>query len=107
MQRMQALERSILSGEFLKSVVGDASGQGGEETTEPVGTAEAAGAPNDVVQISGSPGGTVTLRMRMPGDLLLFYRDLERAHRRTLPGASFIQFLCASFWRTWVPTLGV
>lgn len=41
MQQMQALERSVLSSESLKSVVRDASGEGGEETTEPVGTAEA------------------------------------------------------------------
>jgi hypothetical protein len=45
--------------------------------------------------------------MRVPGDLLLHYRQLERAHRLQLPGMSFIQFLCVSFWRTWVPTLGV
>ena len=49
----------------------------------------------------------MTLRMRVPGDLLLHYRQLERAHRDKLPGTSFIQFLCATFWQTWVPTLGV
>ncbi|UCF46072.1 MAG: HNH endonuclease [Myxococcales bacterium] len=45
--------------------------------------------------------------MRIPGDLLLHYRQLERLHHQLLPATSFIQFLCASFWRTWVPTLGV
>jgi hypothetical protein len=59
------------------------------------------------VQISGSPGGKVTLRIRVPGDLLLHYRQLERVHREKLPNTSFIQFLCATFWQTWVPTLGV
>jgi len=49
----------------------------------------------------------VTLRMRVPGDLLLHYRQLERAHRDKLPDTSFIQFLCATFWQTWVPMLGV
>jgi hypothetical protein len=44
--------------------------------------------------------------MRVPGDLLLHYRQLERAHRDKLPGTSFIQFLCATFWQTWIPTLG-
>jgi hypothetical protein len=45
----------------------EVSGHGGEETTEDVGTAEAAGeASNDVVQISGSLGGAVTLRTRVP-----------------------------------------
>jgi hypothetical protein len=101
-KQMQALERSILSGEFLRRVssghaeeaVGDRPNQcPGDEAT--------------AVQISGSPGGKVTLRMRVPGDLLLHYRQLERAHAHKLPGTSFIQFLCASFWQTWVPTLGV
>jgi hypothetical protein len=64
-------------------------------------------APNEAVQISGSRGGKVTLRMRVPGDLLLHYRQLERVHRNKLPGTTFIQFLCATFWQTWVPTLGV
>ena len=45
--------------------------------------------------------------MRVPSDVLVHYRQLERAHRQTLPGTSFLQFLCVSFWRTWVPTLGV
>ncbi|HSN81647.1 MAG TPA: HNH endonuclease, partial [Polyangiales bacterium] len=62
---------------------------------------------NEPVQISGTPHGKVTLRLRVPGDLLLHYRQLERLHRQVLPGTSFIQFLCATFWRTWVPTLGV
>jgi hypothetical protein len=64
-------------------------------------------APNEAVQISGSPTGKVTLRLRVPGDLLLHYRQLERLHRHKLPGTSFIQFLCATFWQTWVPMLGV
>ena len=45
--------------------------------------------------------------MRIPGDLLLHYRQLERLHREKLPNTSFIQFLCTTFWQTWVPTLGV
>jgi hypothetical protein len=49
----------------------------------------------------------VTLRLRVHGDLLVQYRELERIHRQTLPNTSFIQFICASFWRTWVPSLGV
>jgi hypothetical protein len=93
-EQMQALERSILSGELLRNVARD-------------GATEAEPDEATAVQISGSPGGKVTLRMRIPGDVLLFYRQLERAHRQKLPGTSFIQFLCASFWRTWVPTLGV
>jgi hypothetical protein len=91
-EQMQALERSILSGELLRNVARDPAPASDEATA---------------VQISGSPGGKVTLRMRVPGDLLLHYRQLERAHRQMLPGMSFIQFLCASFWQTWVPTLGV
>ena len=64
-------------------------------------------APNQPVQISVTPNAKVTLRLRVPGDLLLHYRQLERLHRQKLPGQSFIQFLCATFWQTWVPTLGV
>jgi hypothetical protein len=64
-------------------------------------------APNEAVQISGTPGAKVTLRMRVPGDLLLHYRQLERAHRNKLPDTSFIQFLCTTFWQTWVPMLGI
>ncbi|UCH30406.1 MAG: HNH endonuclease [Myxococcales bacterium] len=94
--QMQALERSILSGELLRNVCrkearDDADGALDEATA---------------VQISGSPGGRVTVRIRLPGDLLRQYRQLEGFHSRELPGTSFVQFLCWSFWRTWVPTLG-
>ena len=64
-------------------------------------------AQNDPVQISVTPAAKVTLRIRVPGDLLLHYRQLERLHRQKLPGESFIQFLCTTFWQTWVPHLGV
>ena len=90
---MQALERAILSGELLRRV-----------------TRAPAPEPDDealAVQISGTPAAKVTLRIRVPGDLLLHYRQLERVHRKKLPGTSLIQFLCATFWQTWVPTLGV
>lgn len=97
MAQMQALERSILSGELLRN----AAVRNGAVQSESEPDERAA------VQISGSSGGKATVRMRVPGDLLLLYRQLERLHRRTLPGTSFIGFLCGSFWRTWVPTLGV
>ena len=87
-EQMQALERAILSGEFLRRVTRD-------RAPEPT-----------PVQISVTPGSKVTLRIRVPGDLLLHYRELERLHRQKLPNTSFIQFLCTSFWQTWVPTLG-
>jgi hypothetical protein len=129
---MQALERAILSGELLRRVTGTRPPEH-DERNERAGTNEAATpvqisgspnddapneavqisvspkdeAPNEAVQISGTPTGKVTLRLRVPGDLLLHYRQLERAHRKKLPNTSFIQFLCATFWQTWVPTLGV
>jgi hypothetical protein len=110
---VQALERAILSGELLRRVTRDGLPER-DQRNEPSGTDEADARPSQglsahstAVQISGSPGGKVTLRMRVPGDLLLWYRQLERIHRQRLPGTSFIQFLCVSFWRTWVPTLGV
>ncbi|NNE19421.1 MAG: hypothetical protein HKN10_13175 [Myxococcales bacterium] len=101
-KQVQALERSILSGELLRNV---SSSHVEEATTDRLDQP-----PTDkptAVQISGSPGAKVTLRIRIPGDLLLHYRQLERLHARKLPGTSFIQFLCTSFWQTWVPTLGV
>jgi hypothetical protein len=63
--------------------------------------------PNEPVQISVTPAAKVTLRIRVPGDILLHYRQLERLHRQKLPNESFIQFLCTTFCQTWVPTLGV
>jgi len=104
LDQMQELERSILSGELLRSVARDSAGEASdpeEETRDPVEDEEAA------VQISGTSGGKVTLRIRVPGDVLVHFRELERAHGRRLPGTSFIQFLCVTFWRTWVPTLGI
>jgi hypothetical protein len=101
-RQMQSLERAILSGELLRRVTR-------HRPPEPTAV-QISGSPDDdptAVQISGSPSGKVTLRMRVPGDLLLHYRQLERAHRDKLPNTSFIQFLCATFWQTWVPTLGV
>jgi len=92
-QQMQALERAILSGELLRKVTSSGSSESpdGQPTT---------------VQISGTPTGKVTLRIRVPGDVLLHYRQLERLHREKLPNESFIQFLCTTFWQTWVPHLG-
>ena len=93
-QQMQALERAILSGELLRSITRHALPK--NPADEP-----------PAVQISGSPAAKVPLRMRVPGDLLLHYRQLERAHRNKLPDTSFVQFLCTTFWQTWVPMLGV
>jgi len=63
-------------------------------------------APRNTVQISVTAAAKVTLRFRVPGDVLLLYRQLERLHRKKLPGTSFVEFLCTTFWQTWVPTLG-
>ena len=100
-EQMQALERAILSGELLRSITRAQAPQPDEPPNQPPS------AQPPAVQISGTPAAKVTVRMRVPGDLLLHYRQLERAHREKLPGTSFIQFLCATFWQTWVPTLGV
>jgi len=109
-QQMQSVERAILSGELLRKVTHNSSTA--RPTDEPpndtvqisVGSKDEA--PNDTVQISVTPGSKVTLRIRVPADLLLHYRELERLHRQKLPGESFIQFLCTTFWQTWVPHLG-
>ncbi|NNE47200.1 MAG: HNH endonuclease [Rhodothermales bacterium] len=63
-------------------------------------------APKEAVQISVTPAAKVTLRIRVPGDVLLHYRQLERLHRKKLPDESFVEFLCTTFWQTWVPHLG-
>ncbi len=116
LRRMQALERSILSGELLRRVVDQAEDAGAHGLAEaPSSDAPSGAAPDGpdesdestAVQISGTLGSRVTLRMRVPGDLLLHYRQLERLHRRVLPGESFLGFLCGNFWQQWVPTLGV
>ena len=100
-EQMQALERAILSGELLRSITRAQAPQPDAPPNQPPSAQATA------VQISGTPAAKVTVRMRVPGDLLLHYRQLERAHREKLPGTSFIQFLCATFWQTWVPMLGV
>ena len=134
--QVQAVERAILSGELLRRLTCKLASEPSEPTerngragTDEAGSPEPHGAvqisvgpkdeapavqisvsPKDeapAVQISVTPGSKVTLRMRVPGDLLLHYRQLERLHRKKLPGTSFIQFLCTTFWQTWVPTLGV
>ena len=46
------------------------------------------------------------MRIRVPADVLLHYRQLERLHRKKLPNESFVEFLCTTFWQTWVPHLG-
>ncbi len=100
-EQMQALERAILSGELLRRVTSNALHERAEDNDhaepEPEATA---------VQISVTPAAKITLRIRVPGDLLLHYRQLERLHRKKRPDESFIQFLCATFWQTWVPHLG-
>ena len=111
--RMQALERSILSGELLRRVVdglaADPEADGLVETlSSDASSSDALSSGEETaVQISGTLGSRVTLRMRVPGDLLLHYRQLERLHRRILPVTSFLGFLCGNFWQQWVPTLGV
>ncbi|MGB8328791.1 MAG: HNH endonuclease, partial [Polyangiales bacterium] len=106
-EQMQALERAILSGELLRRVIRDRP----SEPDEPDGRAgkDGAGAPelDPTVQISVTPAAKVTLRIRVPGDVLLHYRQLERLHRKNFPNESFIKFLCTTFWQTWVPHLGI
>ena len=104
---MQALERSILSGELLRRVVDRAEDAEADADAEKRSSEPACSDEETAVQISGTFGCRVTLRMRVPGELLLHYRQLERLHRRILPGASFLGFLCGNFWQQWVPTLGV
>ncbi len=104
LHQVEAAERAILSGDLLRRVIrnhpSDHDGRAGKLE---------AGAPehHDAVQISVTAAAKVTLRIRVPGDILLHYRQLERLHRKKLPNESFIQFLCTTFWQTWVPTLGV
>ena len=102
-EQMQTLERAILSGELLRRVTGH---RPHEPTAVQISVSPEDEAPHDTVQISVTPSAKVTLRIRVPGDLLLHYRQLERLHRKKRPDESFIQFLCTTFWQTWVPHLG-
>ena len=93
-EQMQAIERSILSGELLKNLAREPAPepeQAGleDEAAQSQGAEEADG--TRAVQISGSPGGQVTLRMRVPGDVLVHHRQLERLHREKLPDTNFVQ----------------
>ena len=104
---MQSLERAILSGELLRRVIRDRRSEYDEHNGR-AGKDEARAPELDpIVQISVTPAAKVTLRIRVPGDVLLHYRQLERLHRKKLPNSSFIKFLCTTFWQTWVPHLGV
>ncbi|MGB5681532.1 MAG: HNH endonuclease, partial [Polyangiales bacterium] len=106
LEQMQALERAILSGELLRKITRDRQSEH-DEPNGRAGTDEAcAPAPDPAVQISVGPSAKITLRIRVPGDLLLHFRQLERLHRKHFPDESFIQFLCTTFWQTWVPELG-
>ena len=118
LQQVEAAERAILSGELLRRVIRDhqsePDGRAGKVEAgapEPNATVQISVPPEDAaqnqpVQISVPPAAKVTLRIRVPGDILLHYRQLERLHRKKLPNESFIQFLCTTFWQTWVPHLG-
>ncbi|MBT8451497.1 MAG: HNH endonuclease [Deltaproteobacteria bacterium] len=117
-QQVEAVERAILSGELLQRVIrerpSEPNGRAGKleagapEPHDPVqiSVPPEDEAPNQPVQISVTPAAKVPLRIRLPGEVLLHYRQLERLHRKKLPNESFIQFLCTTFWQTWVPHLG-
>jgi hypothetical protein len=124
LQQVEAAERAILSGELLRRVIGNLQSEGDAEavqisggpdegaraaqisvTAKPQDTTDAP-EPDNTVQISVGPSAKITLRIRVPADVLLHYRQLERLHRKNLPNESFIELLCVSFWQTWVPHLG-
>ncbi len=113
-EQMQSVERAILSGELLRRVIRNLAPDPDQPTERDETPNEAVQisvtpedeAPDEPVQISVTPGSKVTLRIRVPGDVLLHYRQLERLHGQKLPNESFIQFLCTTFWQTWVPHLG-
>ena len=103
LHQVEAAERAILSGDLLRRVIrAHPSEHDGRAGKLEAGAPE----PHSAVQISVTPSAKVTLRIRVPGDILLHYRQLERLHRKKLPDESFIQFLCTTFWQTWVPHLG-
>jgi len=111
LQQVEAAERAILSGDLLRSVIRNAQSEPDEQAVQISGGPETNDHPEpedeaSAVQISVGPSAKITLRIRVPGDVLLHYRQLERLHRKKLPGESFIQFLCTTFWQTWVPHLG-
>lgn len=78
-----------------------------------------AGAAGDVVQRSGDGApaiaseaqralrhrGTVTRYWPVRESTLLFWRELEEAHRASGMRSSFLSFLCCAFWAAWGPSL--
>ena len=104
LQQVEAAERAILSGELLK-IIRNSSPNPTTRRCPDIRNPRTR-ATERPVQISVGPSAKITLRIRVPGDVLLHYRQLERLHRKNFPNESFIEFLCTTFWQTWVPHLG-
>ena len=131
----EAAERDVLSGKALRRALGAGNGAGdgsgasdvaaGGEAVQMSGPAREEGRAGDVaggevrgavellraVVNEGGAGrrGRVTVRWRLREDVALQLRQLERAYRDAFggEGLSFVAFLCASFWTTWVESLGL
>ncbi|MGB7476113.1 MAG: HNH endonuclease, partial [Polyangiales bacterium] len=105
LQQVESTERAILSGDLLRRIIRNLESEPNEEAVQ-ISVTPNDEAPKEPVQISVGPSAKITLRIRVPGDVLLHYRQFERLHRKNFPNESFIEFLCVNFWQVWVPHLG-
>jgi hypothetical protein len=88
LEEVAELERQVLSGELYRSLVG------------------AGRDPQTYVVLSTGTGAELSLRL--PPEQLDDWERLERRfHRLAGRDASFVGFMCASLWSTWLPFLEV
>ncbi|MFW5920477.1 MAG: HNH endonuclease [Polyangiales bacterium] len=119
---VQAVEREVLTGELMRAVLEELEAQGVEHGFEmPANDTglDSAGLREAFVRMSSYPGrpqegvdpGTERLgrsrwSQRAPDDIALHYKVLETVHREAgLPG-TFVQYMCLSYWKTWLPEFG-
>jgi len=76
-----------------------AEGDGGQMSADLETRPQARSAPDEEVR----PGaGRVTIRLRLPDDLLRYWRTVEAMFRRSYIGGDFVTFLIQAFWHTWL-----
>jgi len=122
---VQAIEREVLTGELMRGVVEELEAQGIEHGFEmPANDTglDSSGLREAFVRMSSYPGvgpgeqsgldpGTARLgrsrwSQRTPDDIALHYKVLETVHREAGLPRTFVQYMCLSFWKTWLPHFG-
>jgi len=105
--QFEALERDVLSGAMFRGPSGterEGAKSGGDEQVSMSGSGSVGGG----VAKENRARGRVTVRLRVRAEVALQLRQLDAVYQAQLgdSGLSFAAFLCASFWATWVGSLG-